>query len=101
MLSLVIDFWGRQTNLNIDFVPAQHDWNVFADTLKITVPIRHVFVGDSRCHIKHDDPTLALDVVPISEPTEFFLSGSIPDVETDGTKVCREFERVHLNTQRG
>jgi hypothetical protein len=37
-----------------------------------------------------------LDVVSISQATEFFLSGGIPGVETDWTKVGVEFDRVNF-----
>jgi hypothetical protein len=42
-------------------VSGQHNWNVFADTDEVTVPIRHVLVGNTRGHVEHDDRALALD----------------------------------------
>jgi hypothetical protein len=51
------------------------------------VPVRNVLVGDSGSNIKHDDTTLSLDVITISETTEFLLSSGIPNVEADGTEV--------------
>jgi hypothetical protein len=51
------------------------------------VPVGNVLVGDSGGNIKHDDTTLSLDVITISETTEFLLSSGIPNVEADGTEV--------------
>ena len=57
----------RKTYFYIDFITAhwQHDRNVLADTLEITMPIWDVLVGDSRCDIEHEDPALALGIVSI------------------------------------
>jgi hypothetical protein len=62
------------------------------------VPVRNVLVRDAGGNIKHDDTTLSccqngllrgctLDVIPISQASEFFLSSGIPRVETDLAKV--------------
>ena len=51
------------------------------------MPIGDILVGDATGDIKHDDGALTLDVVPIPEPTEFFLSGGVPHVEFDGTTI--------------
>lgn len=42
-----------------------------------------------------------LDVVPVTETTEFLLTSSVPDVEADCPKVGVESERVNLNTESG
>ena len=47
------------------------------------MPVGHVFVGDSRGDIKHDNATLAVNVVPVAKTTKFFLSSRIPNVECD------------------
>jgi hypothetical protein len=75
------------TNLNIDLVSTKDDRDVLTNPLQISVPVRNVLVGDSGSNIKHDDTTLSLDVVTISETTEFLLSSGIPNVEADGTEV--------------
>ena len=75
------------THLDIDFVSAKNNWNVLADTLEITVPVRHILVRDSRGNVEHDDATLALYVITITETTELLLTCSIPDVETDSAEV--------------
>lgn len=74
---------------------------MLANTLKITVPVGHVLVGDAGCYIEHDDTALALDIVAITETTKLLLSCGIPHVEEDGTEVGEELERVNLNTESG
>ena len=54
------------------------------------MPIRDVLVGDTGGDIEHNDTTLSLDVVTVTETTEFFLARSIPNVEADSAKVGRE-----------
>jgi len=88
-------------HLDVDLVSAENDWDVLAHSLKITVPVGDVLVGDTRSNVKHDDTTLTLDVVTVSETTELFLPSRVPDVETDGTKVGVERERVDLDTESG
>jgi len=44
---------------------------------------------------------LTLDVVSISQTTEFLLTSSVPDVEPDRTSVCVKNQRMYLNTQCG
>jgi len=76
--------------LDINFVSAQHDRDVFADTFQIAMPVGNVLVRDSRCDVKHDDTTLALNIVSISETTKLLLTSSIPDVKADCAEVGRE-----------
>jgi len=75
------------TDLNIDLVSTKDNGDVLTNPLQVSVPVRNVLVGDSGSNIKHDDTTLSLDVVTISETTEFLLSSGIPNVEADGTEV--------------
>ena len=94
--------WGDQsTHFHVDLVTAQDNRDVLADALKVTVPVGHVFVGNPRGHVEHNDTTLALDVVAISQTTELFLAGSVPYVEADVTKVGMESERVDLDAKSG
>lgn len=65
------------------------------------MPVRHILVCDSRGNIEHDDATLALYVITITETTELFLTSSIPNVETDGTKVGGECQGVNFDTEGG
>lgn len=89
------------TNLDVDFVSTKDNGDIFADTLKITVPVGNVLVGDSGSDIEHDDTTLALDVVSITETTKLLLSSGIPDVEADGAEVGREGEGMYFHAKSG
>ncbi len=64
------------------------------------MPVGNVLVGDARCDIKHNDTTLALDVITISQATKLLLTSGIPNVEADRAKVGSEPERVDLNPER-
>ena len=88
-------------HLYVNLVSAQNDRNVFAYALKIAMPVWNIFVGDPRRDIEHDDAALALNVVPVAKTTKLLLAGSIPDVETDSTKVCGEREWMDLYTEGG
>jgi len=87
--------------LNIDLVTTKDNGDVLTNPLQISVPVGNVLVGDSGSNIKHDDTTLSLDVVSISETTEFLLSSGIPNVEADGTEVGVESQWVNLDTEGG
>jgi hypothetical protein len=75
------------THFYINFISAQHNGDVLAHTLEVTMPVGNILVCDTRSDVKHDDAALALDVVTITKTTKLFLSGGIPDVKTDGAKV--------------
>ena len=47
------------------------------------MPIGYVLVSDSRGNIKHDNTTLAVDVIAISKTPKFFLARGVPYVELD------------------
>ena len=51
------------------------------------MPVGNVLVGDTGSDIEHNDTTLAVDVVTITETTELLLTSGIPDIELDGTVV--------------
>ena len=53
------------------------------------MPIGDVLVSNSGGDIEHDDTTLAIDVVTVSQTTELFLTCGVPDIELDLTKVLR------------
>lgn len=53
------------------------------------MPVRDVLVGNARSNIEHDDTTLSVDVVSISQTTELFLSSCIPHIKVDLAKVLR------------
>lgn len=65
------------------------------------MPVGYVFVGNPGGHVEHNDTALALDIITISQPTEFFLPGRVPYVEADVTKVGVKIERVDFDTKSG
>ncbi len=52
-----------------------------------TVPVGNVLVGNSGGNVEHDDTTLAVDIVSITQTTELLLSCSIPDIELNVAQV--------------
>ena len=87
------------THLDINFVSTEHDGDVFTNALEIAMPIGDIFVSDSRGDIKHDDTTLTLNVITITETTKLFLTSGIPHVKADRTKVGRECKGVNFDTE--
>lgn len=85
--------------LDFDLVAGQHNGNVFTDPSEITVPVRHIFVRDTRGNIKHDNGALPLDVVAITESTKFFLPRRIPDVEFDRATIGEERQGMNFHTE--
>lgn len=51
------------------------------------MPVWDVLVRDTGCDIEHDNSTLALNIVAVTETTELFLSCGIPNVEANRAKV--------------
>lgn len=85
------------------------------------MPVGDVLIGDTGGDIEHDDTTLAVDIVTVTETTELLLAGGIPDVELNLTVVLSccisnsahrrvggwpgthggEAQRVNLDTEGG
>lgn len=63
--------------LDVDFVTAKDDRDVFADSNQIAMPVGNVFVGDARSDVKHNDSALALNVVSIAKSSELFLTSCV------------------------
>ena len=74
--------------------------DVLAHAEQVTLPVWDVLVRDTRRHVKHDDRTLALNVVPITKASKLLLAGRVPAVEADRAKVRVERQRMHFHTQR-
>ena len=107
--------------LDFDLISGEDHRDIITHTRYIAKPVWHIFVSeiketmfrtvqknkksdklcrdsrDSRCHIKHDDRTLALNVIAISQSTEPLLTGCVPHIESDRPTVCVEYERVHFD----
>jgi len=65
------------------------------------MPVGYVFVGNPGSHVEHNDTALALDIITIPQPTEFFLPGRVPYIKDDVPKVGVKVERVDLDTKSG
>ena len=94
--------------LDIDLVSSEYNWDIFADPHQITMPIWNVFVSDTWRHVEHNDSALSLNiyyvlitlrktcetskitlnVIAITESSEFFLTSGIPNVKSKGASVC-------------
>lgn len=53
--------------LDIDLIATKNNGNVLANTSQISVPLGHIRVCDTRSDIKHDDGSIAIDIVPITK----------------------------------
>lgn len=62
------------------------------------MPGGDILVGEAGGDIKHDDGTLSMDVVPISQAAKLLLPSSIPAVEAKLPSIGSEVKRMHLNT---
>ena len=94
-------FRSHLTVSHVHFIPAQHNRNVFAHARDVSVPRRHVLIRRSRRHVEHDNRALAVNVISISQPAEFLLTGSIPAIESNRPAVGVKIERVHRHANRG
>ena len=76
--------------LDINLVPAEHNWDVLAHSAQVAVPCGHILVGQAGGDVEHDDGALAVDVVAVAKATELLLPGRVPAVEADLASVRRE-----------
>ena len=51
------------------------------------MPVRNVLVGNAGCDVEHDDTTLSVNIVAITETPKLLLTGSIPDIKLDLAQV--------------
>lgn len=87
--------------LYVDLVANQDHWDVFADADQVSMPVGHVFVCYTSCHVEHDDGAVALNVVAITEASKFLLSGCVPNIEANLSTSRVESERVDFNSESG
>jgi hypothetical protein len=85
--------------LDVHLVPTQDYGYVVADSNQVSVPVGNVLVRNASRHVKHDDGTLALDVVAVAESPKLLLTCRVPHVEPDRTSVGVENQRMNLHTQ--
>ena len=90
--------WFDLPVLDIDLVPTEHDGYTLTHVLQITMPHWHIIVGRPSCHIKHDDGTLCLDIVAVSQTPKLLLTSRVPYVELDGSPAGVEHYGMNLNT---
>ena len=76
--------------LDIHLIAAEDNRDVVTHTHQVTVPVGNILVSDTSCHVEHDDGTLPLDVVAVSQPPKLFLTRSVPHVETYGSAISVE-----------
>jgi hypothetical protein len=76
--------------LHVNLVTTKYNGDVFTHAFEITMPVRNVLVCDTRGDVEHDNTTLSLDIISVTETTEFLLAGSVPDVENDVAEVGGE-----------
>jgi hypothetical protein len=55
--------------------------------IRLTMPVWYVLISDTGGNIKHDNTTLSVDIVAVSQTTKLFLSSGVPDIEDDVTQV--------------
>ena len=77
--------------LDVHLVTTQHNGYTVTDMFQVAVPQGNVVVRHPRCDIEHDDGTMSLDVVAVSESTKLLLTGRVPDVEFDGASGGVEY----------
>ena len=51
------------------------------------MPVGYVLVGDTRSDIEHNDSTLAIDIIAVSQSTKLFLTCRVPYIENDISQV--------------
>jgi hypothetical protein len=61
--------------------------------IQLTVPVGDILVSDAGGNIEHDDTTLAINVIPITETSKLLLSCGIPDIEFDLAQVLRDVSK--------
>ena len=84
---------------DINLVSDQNNWDVFANSHEIFVPLWHVLISDSGADIEHDDTAVTTNVVSISESSELLLTGGIPNVEEDHTFAGIEWHWMDFDTE--
>ena len=87
--------------LHVHLVTTQHCGYTITDMIQIAMPDGNVTVRHSSSHVEHDDSTLSLDVVAVSESSKFLLTRSVPHVEFDWSSGRVEDQWVDLDTYSG
>ncbi len=48
----------------------------------------------------YDEQTNTSNVVSVTETSKLFLTSCVPNIELHGSKICEEYKRMHLYSQR-
>jgi hypothetical protein len=84
--------------LLVNFITNQDDGDVVTDSSEILIPLGNVLVSNSSGDVEHENSSVGSNVISFSETTEFFLTGSIPKTELNGSVVSVEGDRANFNT---
>jgi hypothetical protein len=100
LLSVENNLFGLNLSVfDINFVSNQNNWDVFANSDEIFVPLWNVLICDSGADIEHDNTTVTTNVISISESSKLLLTGGIPYVEKDHTFAGIEWHWVDFDTE--
>lgn len=69
--------------LDVCLVSDQTNGGVGTHLVEIHIPFLDVSIGVSVAEIEHDDSTMGVNVIALSEVSELFLASGVPDVEPD------------------
>jgi hypothetical protein len=73
--------------LNIGLVSDKTNGNIRTHLGKVLVPFIDISISVSGGEVKHDESTVSLDVVTLSQLSKFLLASSVPNVKGDLSKV--------------
>eukprot|EP00971_Amphidinium_carterae_P000422 8775-Amphidinium_carterae.1 len=83
--------------VEMHLVADQYDGDVLAHSHYVAVPVRHIFVGDARSHIEHDDGTLTLST--LSQASMFGHGMDNIACIPHCTLACKNFRSVRLDNR--
>ena len=55
------------TVLHVDLVSDKNNWDVLTNTGQVTMPVRNGFISNTGGNVKHDDTTVSLNVVSVTQ----------------------------------
>jgi hypothetical protein len=84
--------------LDVGLVTNEANGNAWADLGEVLVPLVDISIGVSGGEVEHDDGTVGLDIVALSELSEFLLTSSVPNVKSDLSEIGVENDVGNLST---
>lgn len=98
-LSVETDLAGLDFSVfDVGLISNETNGNVGTDLGEVLVPFVDISIGVSGGEVEHDDGTVGLDIITLSEFSEFFLTSSVPNIKGDFSKVSVENDVGHLST---